>query len=92
MKELGPEAEEGDQFGRHVVLSRPVCPILEIGFEGQVDKAVRECRRHSLRAGAVRLAVARGDDGPTVRHDVIAESAIKDKLVTRGLDERRRGV
>jgi hypothetical protein len=93
MQQFGPPAQEGHHLGPQIARThRPARPVIEIGFEGQMDEAIGQCTGHARRDSAVAFAIAGGEHGPAVRQAIFAQGTIKHQLVAGSLHQRWRGI
>jgi len=91
MQQLGAEADERDQLGAHVGADRPARPIVNVGLGRQVHEPVRQRFAHARNA-AVRIGIARCENGPTAGEEVFADLPLERQLQARVLHQLRRAV
>ena len=77
--------DEEQHLGRDAVGRPPVAPVPGVDPDIEVDEARGKRGRHAVHHAAVGLAVAAGDERRALRQLVLADLAVEDQLVERGL-------
>jgi hypothetical protein len=86
------EAQKGDDLRPHARAHGPLAPVVQVGFEFEMDKTIAQRPRHREMHATLRGRIAGGDDHPPVGQHVLAQFAVEHQLVAAGLRHlRRRG-
>ena len=89
MQQVWLEAQKGDDLRSHARAHSPPTPVIEVGFEFQMDKSVAQRSRHREVYAPLGSRIAGGDDHPAVRQHILSQLAVENQLVAAGLRHLR---